>query len=442
MGTIRFTLRPDKASPDGRQPIELIYQVKGQRKYYRLKSKLWPQQWDPEERRAIFLDKKSAKLLLPAVDFKKLESQKEISEINRMLEAIAVQIGDIERRFELDREQYSAQSVVDKLKSLRNPVTVKEEASNLVFDYIDKYIEEHIDVREKGSLSVYRALKNHLQAFQREKGIKISFIDIDTSFFTRFQTFLITRRNLSNVTTAKQLSTLKTFLNYARLDGRQVSDRYRDFKIKKEKLEVIALAESEFTSLYNLDLGSNRKLAQVRDVFCFSCVTGLRYSDLKQLRREHITNGEIRITVKKTKSILTIPLNPYSNAILDNYRDNRFPLPVISNQKMNDYLKELCKKAGINQPVEIVRFQGKKRIAHTYPKYELISAHVGRKTFVTLSLTKGMTAEEVMKISGHEDYQSFKRYVDITEQRKKESMARAWGPVLANEGKAQLLKIV
>jgi integrase len=115
------------------------------------------------------------------------------------------------------------------------------------------------------------------------------------------------------------------------------------------------------------------------------------------------------------------------------------PLPVISNQKLNDYIKELCKEAKLNDPIEIVRFKGDKRVATVYPKYDLISIHVGRKTFVTLSLAKEMTAEEVMKISGHEDYQSFKRYVNVTETRKKESMQKAWGsPALSVEKKGKL----
>ena len=84
------------------------------------------------------------------------------------------------------------------------------------------------------------------------------------------------------------------------------------------------------------------------------------------------------------------------------------------------------KSAGINDPVEIVRFKGSERVPIIYPKHQLISMHTGRKTFVTLSLEKGMSAEEVMAITGHSDYKSFKRYVKITEARSKVVMAKAW----------------
>nr|WP_245542585.1 tyrosine-type recombinase/integrase [Segetibacter koreensis] len=165
----------------------------------------------------------------------------------------------------------------------------------------------------------------------------------------------------------------------------------------------------------------------MRDVFCFACVTGLRYSDLNLLKREHIKKDEIKITVKKTKDLLTIPLNHYSKAILSRYAGMLRPLPVISNQNMNYAVKDVCKLAGIGEPTEIVRFRGTKREAITYPKYQLIGVHTARKTFCTLSLEKGMSAEEVMSISGHSDYKSFKRYVKITEQRKKVVMVKAWG---------------
>ncbi|MBM3887216.1 site-specific integrase, partial [Candidatus Dependentiae bacterium] len=269
---------------------------------------------------------------------------------------------------------------------------------------------------------------------------KVTFDKIDYSFFQLFQNYLLSLTKivdgkvmplLNNTTIAKQLSTIKTFLSYARKEGVNVSDKYRDFKIKKETLEVIALTNEEFESLYYLDLSGNKKLAQVRDVFCFACTTGLRYSDLAQLKREHIKQDEIKLTVKKTKEPLAIPLTPYSKAILAKYEAIHRPLPIISNQKLNDYVKELCQLAGIIEPIEIVRFRGTKREAITYPKYELIGVHTGRKTFATLSLEKGMSAEEVMTITGHKDYKSFKRYVKITEQRKKTVMMKAWGGELS-----------
>lgn len=262
----------------------------------------------------------------------------------------------------------------------------------------------------------------------------VAFETINYQFFQSFQRFLLDRSKLvngvpvpsfNNTTIAKQLSTLKTILNYARIHGIEIPDKYRQFKINRESLEVIVLTSQEFEKLYNYNL-TNKKLQQVRDIFCFSCGSGLRYSDLAQLKWEHIKDGEIKFTVKKTKESLTVPLNPYTSAILKRYEGQMRPLPMISNQKLNKYLKELCELAGIDEPIEIVRYRGIKREETIYPKYELIGVHTARKTFATLSLEKGMSAEEVMSITGHKNYQAFKRYVKITEQRKKVVMKKAW----------------
>lgn len=441
MGTIRFELRNAKADKDGKAPIRLIYQVKGQRKYYNTGQKMLPESWDKKEQKAIYLDKKAARKLFSGINYELLLAASEVKDVNNDLDGLIREIEAIEKRFEMDKIVYSAEMVVERLKADKTPNTKKEAPSNILFDFIDKYINDHKATREAGSLSVYRALKKHLQDYQQDTNRKVTFDKIDYSFFQSFQNYLLSLTKtvegktlplLNNTTIAKQLSTIKTFLSYARKEGVTVSDKYKDFKIKKENLEVIALTNEEFETLYYLDLSANKKLAQVRDVFCFACTTGLRYSDLAQLKREHIKQDEIKLTVKKTKEPLAIPLTPFSRAILAKYETLHRPLPIISNQKLNDYVKELCQFAGITEPIEIVRFRGTKREAITYPKYELIGVHTGRKTFVTLSLEKQMSAEEVMTITGHKDYKSFKRYVKITEQRKKMVMLKAWGGELRN----------
>ncbi|MEX2568542.1 MAG: hypothetical protein WD431_21550 [Cyclobacteriaceae bacterium] len=89
---------------------------------------------------------------------------------------------------------------------------------------------------------------------------------------------------MNNITIAKQLSILKTFLGYARRQGIKVNDGYNHFSIKKDKLEVNALTHDELDLLFNFNLSSNERLDQVRDLFFYSCVTGFRFSDLQQMR--------------------------------------------------------------------------------------------------------------------------------------------------------------
>lgn len=436
MGTIRFEIRTDKKDKAGQVPIRLIYQVAGQRAYFNAGKKLMPQCWDAAQQRAIYLDKKTAKKAAPSIDYDKLLAKSEADIINNHLIDLMRDVERIETRFELDKIKYDAEKVISTMKEAHKPNVIKKVPSKMLFDFIDQYIADHQNLRVNGSLQVYKSMKNHLQAYEKYTRKRVEFSKIDYSFFQSFQNFLISRKKmvggvevplLNNTTIAKQLSTLKTFLGYARKHGIEIPDKYKDFTIKKEALEVIALSGKEFEALYYLDLSKNLRLAQVRDVFCFSCLTGLRYSDLKQLKREHIKADEITLTVQKTKEILMIPVTSLAQEILDRYIDQYWPLPMISNQKMNDYIKELCKIAGIFEPVEIVRYRGNKREAVVFPKCELIGVHAGRKTFVTLSLEKGMSAEEVMSITGHKDYKSFKRYVRVSEQRKKIVMLKAWG---------------
>lgn len=436
MGTVRYVLRTDKPNKEGLSPIELIYQLKRKRKYFRTSEKLYPGNWDGKAQKVVYLDKRKAKALLPTVPYNSLPSSKEVDETNSRLSSIRKEITDIETRYQLNKEVYTTEMVIQALKDNRSPITKIEAPTNELFNFIDTYIEDHKATREPGSLSVYKSLKTHLQQYQKDKRIKVTFDAIDYKFFQDFQNYLISSRKLNNTTVAKQLSTIKTFLNYARMQGYTVNPQYKDFKIKKENLEVIALTSEEFEILYKFDLSENKKLDQVRDVFCFACATGLRFSDIQQLKKEHIKKDEIRLIVKKTKELLSIPLTPYSKSILDKYSGMHRPLPVISNQKTNDYIKDLCKEAEINEPIEIVRFRGAKRETKVYPKYDLISVHTGRKTFCTLSLEKGMSAEEVMQISGHKDYKSFKRYVKITEKRTKVVMSKAWGIIKKTKLKA------
>ena len=441
MGTVRFNLRRDKILLDKTCPIDLVYQLHGKRVCFRTKYKAFEAIWDDSKQEAVYLNKKELIKNLGALRSDLLPLQSDVDEINTNLLLLRSRIKQIENRFEEDNVCYSAKNVIDKLKSDFKVKTKKDPPSDLLFQFIERYIEDHSSTRERGSLSVYNSLKNHLKAFQREKNIEVSFQNIDYQFFQSFQNYLIENRGLSNTTVAKQLSTIKTFIGYAKTQGVIISDQYRQFKIKKEALEVIALTNDEFEHLFKMDLRHNPKFDKVRDVFCMACTTGLRYSDLAQLRHEHVKNDQIILTVKKTKERLLIPLSAYSKAILEKYKNQIHPLPRISNQKMNDYLKGWCKVgkdgskikhkgiceiAGFTEPIEIVRFKGSKRETKIYPKYELIGVHTGRKTFVTLSLEKGMSAEEVMSISGHKDYKSFKRYVSITESRKSIVMKRAW----------------
>jgi len=301
--TINIILRTDKRNSDGRHPLVVTVSVANQLKKLSTGLSVFPEQWDTENKEIIYLNRKTAKELLPNIDFDLLPSLEDTKNKNTDLKTIVSNIEKITQRFNLDNISFSSTDIIDNYKRLYQNKGKKEESSKHVFEYIDKYIEENKHTRAKGSLSVYKALKNHLLSYEKIKNIKVRFDRMNYEFFISFQNFLINHktdkgRTLNNITIAKQLSTLKTFLNYAKRSGIKVSDGYKDFVIKRQKLEVIALTEEEFYKLVNLDLSNNKRHDQVRDVFVFGCTVGYRYSDLKQLSRHHIKGDTIYLTTE------------------------------------------------------------------------------------------------------------------------------------------------
>jgi integrase len=445
--TLRFWLRTDRVNKDGTSPIHLIYQIKGDRKYYSVPGvKLFPINWDVQIQKAIFIEKKAAKKKDPSIDINLLLTSEDVAEINSKLSKLGKNIADIEKRFELDGAAFDCSMVLQKLKELENPRLKKEEPSVNIVDFINRFVNDSKGTHKAGTLKVYTGLANHLSDFERSKRLKVTFSNTDILMLRQFQSFMSQSRHritkdakqqdikpMNNISIAKQISTLKTILNYARTIYKvQVNQDYRDFKVSRRDsdFEVITLTNEEFETLFNMDLSQNKKLDRVRDIFCFSCATGLRFSDLVDLKHEHIRNNSIKKMAVKTGQRLDIPLNPFSAAILAKHK-NRIPplnpLPMISNQKLNDYIRELGEVAKIDMPIEIVREYGKQKKSITYKKHELLSIHVGRKTFITLSLVRGMAPQNVMALSGHSQWKSFKRYVDVSDQIKKSEMGKAWG---------------
>ncbi|KAA6309048.1 Tyrosine recombinase XerC, partial [termite gut metagenome] len=191
--------------------------------------------------------------------------------------------------------------------------------------------------------------------------------------------------------------------------------------------KVIFLTMEELNRLREYPIPARKKyLERVRDVFLFCCFTGLRYSDVFNLKRSDVKAGHIEITTVKTADSLLIELNNHSKAILDKYKDIPFErdkaLPVIRNQRMNVYLKELGELCGIDEPVGETYYKGGERIDVVTPKYALLGSHAGRRTFICNALSLGIPAQVVMKWTGHSDYTAMKPYIDIADDIKAGAM--------------------
>jgi len=436
--TIRFEIRKDKLNQEGKAPISCMIAVSQSRKRIAMEKSLPPDNWDKSSQRAVYISKKQHSHLGLDVKHSELLMESDVDQINSLLEKMNSRLTFIESKFRLNDKEYNVEDIYFSYQA-ENPSTgikSSEKVSLLtVTEFISTYIARNKANRAERSLGVYSQLQKHLEAYEQWSKSKVTFSKIGLAFFEEFQSYLIEERTtLNNVTIAKQLSTLKTLLGYARKHSIEMNQSFRDFTIKKQKLEVITLKEGEYKAVKEVNLNGSSRLEKARDIFIFLCSTSMRYSDYAQFKREHIKGKSIQLTMKKGSKPWEIPLNPDSISILEKYKELAEPLPKISNQKLSKYIKEICKLAGIDELIEIVRFRGAEPIREVFPKYELLSAHTGRKTFCTLSLERGGSVETVMKWSGHESYASFKRYVNLSRTHSISEMERVWG-------KTEILKV-
>ena len=221
----------------------------------------------------------------------------------------------------------------------------------------------------------------------------------------------------------------KRFLKWCIKKGYVTNISLENFKPKLKNIQkkIIFLTKSELDKLRFYQIPSQKKyLERVRDIFLFQCFTGLRYSDVVNLKRTDIKDKYIEITTVKTIDNLIIELNVHSEEIINKYRNNldEKVFPTITNQKANEYLKELAKMVGIDEPVRVSYYRGNERIDEIYPKYALLGTHAGRRTFICNALSLGIPPQVVMKWTGHSDYKAMKPYIDIADEIKISAMEK------------------
>ena len=295
------------------------------------------------------------------------------------------------------------------------------------FSLFDDFVKEsaYTNNWSSATLAKFKVVKNHLKNFKSN----LTFEFLNEKGLVDYCVFLRDKRDMRNSSVVKHVGFLKWFLRWATAKGHNINNDYLNFKpkLKFSERKIIFLTWDELMLVYNFEISETKNyLDRVRDVFCFCCFTSLRYSDVFNLKRSDIKDNALSITTIKTSDSIRIELNKYSKSILDKYSDESFnnnkALPVISNQKMNEYLKELGEMCGLDEPQTVVYFKGNQRIEEVYPKYELLGTHAGRRTFICNALALGIPADVVMKWTGHSDYKAMKPYIDIADQTKVRSM--------------------
>ena len=358
------------------------------------------------------------------------------SEINAALLGYYTELQEIFKRFEVAEIMPSPAEVKEAFNNRHGQNKKTELSSTDMFNVPSNFYEAFDDfVRVCGrqndwthsTFEKFAAVKNHLKNFHSE----LSFDFFDEEGLTEYVQYLREVREMRNSTIGKQLSFLKWFLRWSFKQGMHSNNAYDTFKskLKNTQKNIIFLTWEELNKLREFKIPPTKQaLERVRDVFLFQCFTGLRYSDVFNLRRSDIKGDHIEVTTVKTSDSLIIELNDHSRAILEKYKDVEFEndkaLPVITNQKMNDYLKELAELAKINEPVRQTYYKGNERIDEVTPKYALLGTHAGRRTFICDALALGIPPQVVMKWTGYSDYKAMKPYIDIADDIKASAMSK------------------
>lgn len=303
-----------------------------------------------------------------------------------------------------------------------------------VLEWMDVFVGEMSVLREwtDATREKFAALKNHISAVDS----KMTFDDLDERGLTRmlghFRSIIMQDGSvgMKNSTIAKQFGYLGWFLNWAVKKGINQNMAYKTFSpaLKQTQRKVIYLDDDELARLEAADLSApnRRHLVRIRDIFLFQCFSGLRYSDVAHLCWADIKDDVMIVTTVKTNDTITIELNAHTRVILEKYRPYNFPggrvFPAPTNQEANRYLKELCRLAGINEPVTVVTYKGKERIDEIHPKYDLIGTHAGRRTFIVHALSLGISPYIVTRWTGHSSLAAMKPYMDIVDSAKADAM--------------------
>ena len=354
------------------------------------------------------------------------------SEINASLLGYYTEVQEIFKKFEVEEIMPTPEQIKEAFNALHKPIEEVKQRKSTPNDFYKAFDEFVRDCGRQNdwtdsTYEKFAAVKNHLMNFRTE----LTFDFFDEKGLNDYVTYLRDVKEMRNSTIGKQLSFLKWFLRWAFKKGLHQNNAYDSYKpkLKSTQKKIIFLTWEELNKLREFEIpAAKQALDRVRDVFLFQCFTGLRYSDVFNLRRSDIKGDHIEVTTVKTSDSLIIELNKHSKAILDKYKDVAFEddkvLPVITNQKMNDYLKELAELAGIDEPVRQTYYRGNERIDEVTPKYALLGTHAGRRTFICNALALGIPPQVVMKWTGHSDYKAMKPYIDIADDIKANAMSK------------------
>lgn len=314
----------------------------------------------------------------------------------------------------------------------------EDERSGLMV-LIDRFIDGEIKHKGKkkteSTIKTYKTSRKSLVEFEKymralpsnkggNKQYRLDFDKITLDFFYKYIDFLSNQykevngekiaKIVSQNTLGRYIKTIKVFMGEAVDLGLtdNLQFKHRKFGVDWVDTDAVYLTEDELNRLYKYDFSYNRRLEQVRDLFLFGSWVGLRFSDYSTIRPENIVliDGEyfIKVITQKTKELVVVPCNPVVLDIFEKYKENKNKLPnAISNQKFNEYIKEVCKEAELTET-------GRLSTAPEMELWECVSSHTARRSFATNYYLQGFPTIDLMKITGHTTEKVFLHYIKVT----------------------------
>lgn len=378
---VYFFVKKDKQKANGNYPIFVRITIDGVASRFNSKTDVPPNAWN-------------------AIAEKAIGRSAEILQINRLLDEIRVSLHTIYHDMQRRDNYVTAEKV-------KNEFLGHTENHDTILNLFQKHND---DVKQLVGISKtpatyqkYEVTRRHLSEFiQRKYNVSdISIKEITPMFITDFELYLRTACKCGTNTTAKFMQFFKRIILIARNNGMIVGDPFANYKIRLERVDRGYLSEDELKIIMKKKLASER-LTQVRDLFMFSSFCGLAYSDMAALTQDNIRksfDGKLWIITKrkKTNTPVNVPLLDIPKMILKKY-EGKLPngkiLPVILNQKLNAYLKEIADVCGIKKN---------------------LTFHLARHTFsTTVTLAKGVPIETVSKMLGHTNIETTQIYARIT----------------------------
>ena len=290
-----------------------------------------------------------------------------------------------------------------------NPMFKKVDKKTIL-DYFDDYIETIKSTTAHTTVQKYKQAKENFKDFQKDKKRIYNTEMIDLKFRNEYVEYLIETKKYAPTTVYRKMKFLRTVLYFIENLGIKVNPFLHNSRFLTKDIEVdnIALSESEIDEMEKLNLSDNKRLEQVRDLFLVACYTGQRFSDLNKINQSNIIDDEyIAIRQQKTNEQLTLPLLKVVKTILVKYS---YKLPKISNVKFNEYIKDVAK---LGETLNKQYNGDNKKV-----RWQMISSHTARRTFVTLNYGKGVDLDTLKLGTGHKQTKTLQTYIKMNDKQK------------------------